>query len=64
MVFSSTTFLFAFLPLALAAYALAGRRFRSLVLALVSYLFYGWANPVFVVLMLFSTLVDLSLIHI
>ncbi|MCB9674885.1 MAG: MBOAT family protein [Alphaproteobacteria bacterium] len=61
MVFSSPTFLFAFLPVALALYLVAGRRLRSLVLTLVSYLFYGWANPAFVLLMLFSTAVDYAL---
>lgn len=61
MVFSSTTFLFAFLPLALAAYYAAGKRFRSLVLAGSSLLFYGWANPLFTLLMLFSTVVDYSI---
>lgn len=57
MVFSSEVFLFFFLPGALFAYLVAGR-FRNAVLVAVSYLFYGWANPLFVLLMLFSTLVD------
>ena len=58
MVFSSHLFVFYFLPLALALYFLAPKRGRHLVLTLLSYLFYGWANPAFVFLMLFSTAVD------
>ena len=33
-------------------------RARHVVLTVVSYLFYGWANPLFVVLLFFSTVVD------
>ena len=44
--------------MALAVYYLARGRGRHLVLTLVSYLFYGWANPLFMVLMLASTVVD------
>ena len=59
MVFSSQLFLFYFLPLALIAYyAQAGRRGRHIVLTLLSYVFYGWANPYFVLLMLGSTFID------
>ncbi len=61
MVFSSLLFLFYFLPFVLAAYYLAvkvGRRPSHLVLTALSYLFYGWANPAFVLLMLGSTMVD------
>jgi len=58
MVFSSHLFLFYFLPLVLLLYCAAPRRGRHLVLTLCSYWFYGWANPLFVFLMLFSTLVD------
>jgi alginate O-acetyltransferase complex protein AlgI len=58
MVFSSHLFVFYFLPLALLAYYAAPRRGRHLVLTLASYLFYGWANPAFTLLMLVSTAVD------
>ena len=44
--------------MALAVYYLARGRGRNLVLTVVSYLFYGWANPLFMVLMLASTAVD------
>ena len=58
MVFSSQVFVFYFLPITLLLYYAAPWRGRHLVLTLVSYLFYGWANPLFVVLLLFSTVVD------
>ena len=58
MVFSSHVFIFYFLPIVLALYYVCPARWRQLLLALLSYAFYGWANPWFVFLMLFSTLVD------
>jgi alginate O-acetyltransferase complex protein AlgI len=51
-------FIFWFLPAALALYYAAPRRARHLALAASSYIFYGWANPAFVPLMLASTLID------
>ncbi|MBA2259389.1 MAG: MBOAT family protein, partial [Acidobacteria bacterium] len=58
MVFSSYLFLFYFLPVALASYYAAPRRARHLILTIASYIFYGWANPLFLPLLLFSTTVD------
>lgn len=58
MVFSSVAFLFAFLPVFLAVYYGVPKRFRSFVIAVSSYLFYGWWRPDFVLLMWFSTGLD------
>ncbi len=58
MVFSSHLFLFYFLPAVLLFYYASPKNGRNLVLTLVSYVFYGWANPLFTVLMLTSTLID------
>ncbi len=58
MVFSSFLFLFYFLPAALLLYYAAPRRARHLVLTLVSFVFYGWSNPLFSFLLLFSTTID------
>jgi alginate O-acetyltransferase complex protein AlgI len=58
MVFSSHLFLFYFLPCALLLYYLTPARGRNLILTLVSYVFYGWANPLFALLMFASTLID------
>ena len=54
MVFSSATFLFAFLPLALAAYFLAPVRFRNAVLLGLSLFFYAWGEVAYVAVMLAS----------
>ena len=58
MVFSSQIFAFYFLPCALLVYYALPRRGKHAALTLLSYTFYGWANPLFVVLMLSSTVVD------
>ncbi|HEX5716582.1 MAG TPA: MBOAT family protein [Thermoanaerobaculia bacterium] len=58
MVFSSHLFVFWFLPLFLLLYYGLPRRTRHWTLTLASYVFYGWANPAFLALMLFKTLID------
>ncbi len=58
MVFSSLLFLFRFLPVMLLAYYAAPVRFRNGVLFIGSLIFYGWGEPVYISLLLFSTLVD------
>ncbi len=58
MVFSSHIFLFYFLPLALALYYLSPKGLKHLMLTLMSYVFYGWWNPWFTLLMLVSTFID------
>lgn len=58
MIFSSLLFLFRFLPVMLIAYFAAPKRLRNGVLFLGSLIFYGWGEPVYISLLLFSTLVD------
>src|SRR3954463_14465257 len=58
MVFSSQIFLFYFLPLVLAAYYLLPFRARTALIAVSSYIFYGWANPIWAVIMFFGSSVD------
>lgn len=58
MVFSSLLFLFRFLPAALLAYFAAPRRYRNGILFVSSLIFYGWGEPVYILLLLFSTIVD------
>ena len=52
MLFSSNVFLFAFLPVVLAVYYLVPRALRNPVLLVVSLIFYGWGEPVYLLLML------------
>ena len=54
MVFSSTIFLFFFLPLTLLAYFVVGPRGRNLILLAASLLFYAWGETVYLLVMLFS----------
>ncbi len=58
MVFSSYLFLFYFLPVALGLYYAGPRRAQHLLLTALSYVFYGWANPLFVPLLFGSTVID------
>ncbi len=56
MVFSSILFLFRFLPIVLVLYYIAPRKLKNTVLFLASLVFYAWGEPVYVVLMIFSTI--------
>ena len=58
MIFSSLTFLFAYLPVTLAVYFLSPLRWRNLILLLVSLFFYGWGEPVYIIIMFLSILID------
>ena len=58
MVFSSHLFLFGFLPLALALYWAAPRRARNLVVTITSCVFYGWTNPIYLLILLTTTAID------
>ena len=54
MVFSSLIFLFAYLPLTLLCYYVVPRRWRNVVLFVLSLLFYGWGEPIYLILMVIS----------
>ena len=61
MIFSSSVFLFLFLPMLLLAYYSVGRKHRHMrnaVLLLASLFFYAWGEPVYVFLMLMSILLN------
>jgi alginate O-acetyltransferase complex protein AlgI len=58
MVFSSQIFLFYFLPLVLCVYYLLPFKARTALIAIASYVFYGWANPIWAVIMFFGSSVD------
>ncbi|MDB4979945.1 MAG: hypothetical protein JWM82_697 [Myxococcales bacterium] len=58
MVFSSQIFLFYFLPAVLLLYYLVPFRARTALIAVSSYVFYGWANPLWAVIMFFGSSVD------
>lgn len=59
MVFSSLTFLFLFLPLLyILIFVSVDRRWRNAVLTVFSLLFYAWGEPVWILAMLLSTVVN------
>lgn len=58
MVFSSVIFLFRFLPIFMICYYLVPQRMKNFVLFVGSLFFYAWGEPVYVLLMLFSTVSD------
>ncbi len=58
MVFSSAIFLFAFLPIVLLLYCLAGQRLKNGILLAASLLFYAYGEPKFVFVMLASIVLN------
>ena len=58
MLFSSITFLFLFLPIVMAVYYLVPEKMKNPVLLAASIIFYAWGEPVYVVLMILSILLN------
>ncbi|MFD0589906.1 MBOAT family O-acyltransferase [Paenibacillus sp. GCM10027627] len=58
MVFSSLLFLFVFLPAVLLMYHVSPWRLKNLILFLASLVFYAWGEPIYIALMLLSTITD------
>ncbi|MFS0781782.1 MBOAT family O-acyltransferase [Bacillus sp. 1P06AnD] len=61
MIFSSLTFLTYFLPLALALYYLSPKKFKNSLLLFISFFFYAWGEPIYILLMLISACADYKL---
>lgn len=58
MLFSSTTFLFVFLPVVLAVYFICPKKLRNLVLLISSLIFYAWGEPKYILVMLVTICVN------
>lgn len=58
MVFSSLTFLFAFLPLVLIAYYAVPFKAKNVIILISGIVFYAWGEPLYVFAMLLSTAID------
>ena len=58
MLFSSITFLFLFLPIMLAVYYIAPFRLKNGLLLIGSLFFYAWGEPVYIILMVLSILLN------
>ena len=54
MVFSSLVFLFAYLPITLLIYYIVPRQGRNIFLFFINLVFYGWGEPMLVLLMVFN----------
>ena len=63
MVFSSLLFLFMYLPIVLLIYYAVPFKYRNLFLFFANLVFYGWGEPIYVTLMLFSTVLDYTCGH-
>ncbi|MCD6011223.1 MAG: hypothetical protein K0Q79_1085 [Flavipsychrobacter sp.] len=63
MVFSSITFLFYFLPLFFFFYYLADKRYKNAVILFGSALFYAWGAPLFIFVILGTTVVDFYVVR-
>lgn len=61
MVFSSTEFLFIFLPVVFLLYYSLPRKTHNVLLLIASLIFYAWGEPVFIGMMLLSILVNYGL---
>ena len=58
MVFSSLTFMFLFLPIVLIVYYVLPKKFKNLFILLSGLFFYAWGEPIYVLIMIASTLID------
>ena len=58
MVFSSLLFMFIFLPIFFVIYYVSPKGIRNLVLLIASLIFYAWGEPIYIFIMLFSTVFD------
>lgn len=58
MVFSSLTFIFVFLPIVLGLYYIAPKKLKNLFILISGLIFYAWGEPIYVVIMIISTLID------
>ena len=58
MVFSSIEFLFYYLTIVLGIYFALPKKYRNAALFFLNLIFYGWGEPVYIVIMLLSTAID------
>lgn len=58
MVFSSTLFLFVFIPVFFLLYFISPLKIKNVILLIGSLIFYAWGEPIYISLMIFSTISD------
>lgn len=66
MVFSSLTFLYFYLPIVLILYFISPMKIKNLIILISGLFFYAWGEPIYILIMIFSTAIDYTagrLIH-
>lgn len=58
MVFSSLTFMFVFLPIVLLLYYVVPKKLKNLFILISGLIFYAWGEPIYVLIMIASTMID------
>ncbi|WP_297416839.1 MBOAT family protein [Clostridium sp.] len=58
MIFSSLLFLYIFLPLSLIVYYIAPKKMRNFILLIISLVFYGWGEPIYILLMIAAIIIE------
>lgn len=58
MVFSSLTFLYIFLPVTLVLYFIVPKKLRNLFILISGLFFYAWGEPIYVLVLIASTMID------
>jgi len=58
MLFSSMVFVYIFLPLVMLLYFISSKKFRNLILLISSFVFYAWAEPKYLAIMLLTILIN------
>lgn len=61
MVFSSILFIFRFLPIVLGIYYLTPKKFKNLIILILSLFFYSWGEPKYFIIMIISIVLDYSI---
>lgn len=58
MIFSSLLFIYIFLPLAVILYYVTPKKFKNFIIVIMSLAFYGWGEPVYILLMIGSIIIE------
>ena len=58
MVFAGVEFLFYYLPIVMLVYFISPKKFKNLILFVSGLIFYAWGEPLYVCVLLLSTLID------
>lgn len=60
MIFSSLLFMYIFLPIVLGIYYFSPKNLRNFILLVISLIFYGWGEPIYIFLMIISIIIGFT----